>query len=90
MLAGAALQAGIQFQTQAAGRRGIVTPGGDYEESFADQERRPGVVGMLDPVDVGAGDGVAELGRGFAGFEKSLQPAVMFDYAFGAGFIEIG
>ena len=77
MLAGAALLAGIHFQAQAARRGGIVAPGGDYEKLFADQERRPGIVGMLDPVDVGTFDRIAETAAADSRSSKkaSTQPS---------------
>ena len=74
MLAGAALQAGIDFQAESARRSGIRAPGRDYEEFFADQKRRPGVVGVLDPIDFGRFDWLAEL-RGDSRSSKKLPPS---------------
>ncbi len=84
MLAGAALQSGIDFQAEAAGRRRLGAPRRDHEELLAHQDRRPGVVGVLDPIGVVGGfDGSPNLRGGFAIVEERFtQPSCSMIPAF--------
>ncbi len=81
---------GLISRRRRPGGVGSLPPGGDDEEFFADQERRPGVLGALDPVDVFDELRVAEVaGVGFV-LEEGFKVAVAFGDAGGAVLPEVG
>ncbi len=88
MLAGAALQPGIELQPKTSSGSRVVTPRRDHKEFFADQNRRPRVVSLLDPIGIGTLYRIAELRCRFEIVEKSFQPTIVFNDASSAGFIK--
>src|SRR5258708_18695125 len=81
MLAGSALQSGVNLQPEASRRGWLRAPGRDDEEFFSDQQRRPGLFGARDPIDIGRDLRIAERARSLRVVEIRVDKTRPFDDA---------
>src|SRR5215469_12798542 len=86
MLARPALHARVHFEPNSALRRWLRPPRRDQKESLAHQDRRPGIMGLADPIRIRNLPRLSETPRGFGIVEEGFQGSGTLDDSGGARF----